>query len=60
ARTVHEESLKDGSRGELQVILANGVIVSAEGRRVDMATLKGIVQGVDLAKLEATKRVAKR
>jgi hypothetical protein len=25
-----------------------------------MATLKGMVQGVDLAKIEATKRVAKR
>jgi len=59
ARTVHEEYRKDGSHGELTVILANGVIVSAEGGRVDMTMLKGIVQGVDLAKLEATKRVAK-
>ena len=42
------------------MILANGVIVSAEGSRVDPATLKGMVAGVDLAKLEATKRVAKR
>ena len=60
ARTVHEEYHKDGSRGELAVILANGVIVSAEGEKVDMATLKTMVQSVDLAKLEATKRVAKR
>ena len=59
-RTVHEDYRKDGSRGEMAVILANGVIVAAEGSRVDMATLKGIVQGVDLAKLEAVKRVAKR
>jgi hypothetical protein len=59
-RTVHEEYRKDGSHGEMAVILANGVVVSAEGSRVDMATLKGMVQGVDLAKLEATKRVAKR
>ena len=60
ARSVHEEYRKDGSRGELTVILANGIVVAAEGTRVDMATLKGMVQGVDLAKLEATKRVAKR
>jgi hypothetical protein len=60
ARSVHEEYRKDGSHGEMAVILANGVIVAAEGTRVDMATLKGMVQGVDLAKLEATKRVAKR
>jgi hypothetical protein len=60
ARTVHEEYRKDGSHGEMAVILANGIVVSADGSRVDMATLKGIVQGVDLAKLEAAKRVAKR
>jgi Yip1-like protein len=60
ARTVHEEYRKDGSHGELAVILANGVVVAAEGSRVDIATLKGMVQGVDLAKLEATKRAAKR
>jgi len=59
-RTIHEEYRKDGSHGEMAVILANGVVVSAEGSRVDMATLKGMVQGIDLAKLEAAKRVAKR
>ncbi|HEY2562036.1 MAG TPA: Yip1 family protein [Caldimonas sp.] len=60
ARTVHEEFRKDGSHGELAVILANGVIVSAEGSGVDMAALKAMMQSVDLAKLEATQRVAKR
>jgi hypothetical protein len=59
-RTIHEDYRKDGSHGETAVILANGVIVSAEGSKVDPATLKGMVQSVDLAKLEATKRVAKR
>jgi len=59
-RTVHEEYRKDGSHGEMAVILANGVVVAAEGSRIDMATLKAMVQGIDLAKLEATKRVAKR
>jgi len=60
ARSVHEEYRKDGSRGEVTVILANGVVVSAEGSRVDMATLKRMVQGLDLARLEATQRTAKR
>ncbi len=59
ARTVHEEYRKDGSQGEMTVILANGVIVSAEGSRVDMAALKSMVASVDLARLEATKRAAK-
>jgi len=59
ARTVREEYRKDGSRGELTVILANGVIVEAEGRKVDMATLKQVVAGVDLGRIEALKRAAK-
>ena len=59
-RTVHEEYRKDGSHGEMTVILANGVVVAAEGSRVDIATLKGMVKGLDLARLEATQRVAKR
>jgi hypothetical protein len=60
ARTVHEEYRKDGSQGEMTVILANGVIVSAEGSQVDMATLKNTIAGVDLARIEATKRGAKQ
>ena len=60
ARTVHEEYRKDGSHGQLAVILANGVVVTAEGSKVDMATLKRMVDSVDLAKLEAIKRVAKQ
>ncbi len=58
-RTVHEEYRKDGSRGEMTVVLANGVIVAAEGHRVDMPALKKVVEGVDLAKLESLKRPAK-
>ena len=59
ARTIHEEYRKDGSHGELTVILANGVIVEAEGTRVDMAALKKVMAGVDFARIEATKRAAK-
>jgi hypothetical protein len=58
-RTVREEYRKDGSHGEVTVILANGVIVEAQGDRVDLATLKKIVEGVNLAKLETMQRPAK-
>lgn len=58
-RTVRERYRKDGSQGEYTVILANGVVVEADGRRIEMATLKNIVEGIDLAKLEAMKRPAK-
>jgi hypothetical protein len=59
ARTMHEEYQKDGSRGEVTVILANGVIVEAEGNRMDVDSLKKVVAGVDLGKIEAMKRAAK-
>jgi len=58
-RTLREEFRKDGSHGEVTVILANGVIVGAEGDGVDVATLRKIVEGVDLGKLEAMQRPAK-
>ena len=59
ARTVREEYRKDGSHGEMTVILANGVIVEADGSHVDMAALKKAVAGIDFAKIEALKRAAK-
>lgn len=59
SRTIHEEYHKDGSRGEMTVVLANGVIVAAEGRRVDMPALKKVIDGIDLARLETLKRPAK-
>ena len=58
-RTVREEYRKDGSHGEVTVILSNGVIVEAEGDKVDLASLKKIVEGVNLSKLEAMQRPAK-
>ncbi len=58
-RTVREKYRKDGSNAEYTVILANGVVVEADGRRVEMPALKAIVEGVDLGKLEAMKRPAK-
>ena len=59
ARTVHEEYQKDGSRGELTVILANGIVVAVEGTRVDIAALKKVIAGVDFGRIESTKRAAK-
>jgi hypothetical protein len=59
-RTVHEEYRKDGSHGEYAVILANGVIVEAQGDKVEMASLKKIVAGVDLGSIESLKRAAKQ
>jgi hypothetical protein len=59
ARTVQEKYRKDGSRSEMSVILANGMVVAGDGN-VDIATLKRIVESVDLGRLEATKHTAKR
>ena len=59
ARTVHEEYRKDGSHGEVTVILANGVIVEAEGNRIDAGTLKKTLAGLDLGRIEAMKRPTK-
>ena len=59
ARTMHEEYQKDGSRGEVTVILANGVIVEADGSKMDVDSLKKVIASVDLGKIEAMKRAAK-
>jgi len=59
ARTVHEEYQKDGSHGEVTVLLGNGVIVEANGSKVDAETLKKVLAGLDLARIEAMKRPAK-
>ncbi|HEY9065649.1 MAG TPA: Yip1 family protein [Burkholderiaceae bacterium] len=58
-RTVHEKQMKDGSRAEYTVLLANGLVVEAEGDKVDIAALKSVIDGVGLSKIEALKRAAK-
>ena len=40
----------------MTVILANGVIVESEGTAVDMGTVKKVLAGVDLGRIEALKR----
>lgn len=59
-RTVHEKQRKDGSSGEYTVLLGNGVVVEAEGDKVELAALKSAVEGMDLSKVESLKRAAKQ
>lgn len=58
-RTVHEESRKDGRSSEIGVLLGNGVMVEAKGRGVDAATLKTLLAGVNLDRIEGLARPAK-
>lgn len=58
-RTVREEYRKDGSHGEVTVLLTNGVIVEARGEQVDLAALRKALDTVGLDKLEGIKRPAK-
>jgi hypothetical protein len=59
SRTIHEEYRKDGSHGEITVILANGVIVETTGDRIDGATIKSMASALNLDAIEAMKRPAK-
>lgn len=59
-RTMREQARKDGSHAEVTTITANGIIVEARGDKVDLPSLRNVVQGVGLDKLEAMKRVAKQ
>jgi hypothetical protein len=54
-RLVREEISKRGGTNTYSVILADRFVVSAEGRGVDIGTLKSAVGALDLAKLEALK-----
>lgn len=58
-RTVKEDARKDGSQGELTVLLTNGVMVEARGRQLAMPQLKAAVDGLDLAGLEKMQRPGK-
>ena len=56
-RTVREEEKRGGKR-ELTIVLGNGLAIGAAGTNVDMAELKQLATGVDLAKAEALARPA--
>jgi hypothetical protein len=58
-RTIHEEYRKDGSHSQYTVILKNGVIVEANGDKLDEATLKSMTSGLNLDTIEGMKRPAK-
>jgi Yip1 domain len=56
-RMVHEKVTKSGNNNEYSVVLGDRFVVSAKGRGVDIATLKGAVTSLDLSKLEGMKDV---
>lgn len=58
-RSVHEKVSKSGGSAEYQVVLDNGLMVSAEGQHMDLAALKGAVAALDLSKAESLPRTAK-
>lgn len=55
-RTVREEYRKDGSNSERSVVLANGLVIEAQGRSVDPALLKQATEALALTQLEALQR----
>lgn len=55
SRTVRESIDKQSKRVEYQLILPNGVIVEAQGSGVEPGAVKGLVEALPLAKLEAAK-----
>ena len=57
-RTVREEEKRGGKR-EVTVVLGNGLAIGAAGSNVEMAELKQLATGVDLAKAEALARPKK-
>ena len=58
-RTIHQEFRKDGSRGEVGAMLANGVMIELTGRGMDAASLKAALASLDLSKIESMQRPAK-
>jgi hypothetical protein len=54
-RTVHETVSKTGGANKYAVIVGDRFVVSADGRGVDIDTLRSGVNAVDLGKLEALK-----
>ena len=57
-RTVREEEKRGGKR-EVTIVLGNGLAIGAAGSDVEMAELKQLATGVDLAKAEALARPKK-
>ena len=58
-RTVREETRRSGRR-ELTIVLGNGLAIAAAGTNVEIAELKQLATGVDLATAEALARPARK
>ena len=54
-RLIHEEVSKRGGANKYSIVLGERFVVSAEGRGVDLNTLKSGVASLDLAKFESMK-----
>lgn len=59
ARTVREHYNKDGSHGEVALIFDNGLLVQAEGERLDQPALMRAAESIDSVRLAQLKRGAK-
>ena len=53
ARTVREESQKDGSGAEVSVVLAGGVVVEVRGESLPLGAVKQALGSIDLNRLES-------
>lgn len=49
--SIREEYRKDGSSANLELILANGVMVSVSGRRVDIDEIRKVIASLDIKRL---------
>jgi len=56
--TVRERIRKDGSSIEMNLLLANGVVVEAQGEQVDAAQVRKALERLDLGQLETLQRPA--
>ena len=59
-RPVHEQWNKDGQNGRYEVCVASRFLVEAHGQKVDIETLRQIVNGIAFEQLEAMRDYGKR
>jgi hypothetical protein len=58
-RTLHQRYYKDGSQAEFEVVLKNGVVLSASASQMDVQVLRTLLSQVSWTALEALQRKAK-
>jgi hypothetical protein len=59
-RLIHQKISKIGGTNEFEIVLGDRFIVSAKGRGVDLAVLKGAMSTLDLGQLEGMKEFGLR